>query len=178
MGSRSRAFLLLSYPTVANGSHTFGKVGYVATGDASGFKAASASDNPADALIDLYYALKQGYRANAAWVMSDATMSKVRKWKDADGNYIWAPPADSADVAKILGKPVHTDDNMPAVGANALPIAFGDFQRGYIVVDRAGIRVLRDNLTSKPNVKFYTTKRVGGGIGDFDAIKLLKCASA
>jgi HK97 family phage major capsid protein len=72
---------------------------------------------------------------------------------------------------------VHTDDNMDAVGAGKFPIAFGDFNRAYLVVDRAGIRVLRDPFTSKPNVLFYTTKRVGGGIVNFEAIKLLKISN-
>lgn len=77
----------------------------------------------------------------------------------------------------ILQKPVLTDDNMPALGAGAFPVAFGNFQRGYLVVDRQGVRVLRDPFTSKPNVLFYTTKRVGGGVVNFEAIKLLKCSA-
>ena len=110
--------------------------------------------------------------------MSDATMNTVRKFKDAEGAYIWAPPSGAAEVATILGKPVHTDDNMPAVGASEFPIAFGDFSRSYLIVDRIGIRVLRDPFTSKPNVLFYTTKRVGGGIVNFEALKLLKIAAS
>ncbi|MHA6690590.1 phage major capsid protein [Devosia sp. A449] len=167
----------LSYDMVQNDAYAWGKLGFIASGDASGFIASSTTANPADALIDLHYALKQGYRANASWLMSDATMGKVRKWKDADGNYIWAAPTDKAGVATILGKQVHNDDNMPKVAANAFPIAFGDFRRGYLIADRAGIRVLRDPFTSKPNVLFYTTKRVGGGVVNFEAIKLLKIAA-
>jgi len=110
--------------------------------------------------------------------MSDATMGKVRKFKDADGAFIWSAPSGAAEVATILGKPVYTDDNMPAVAANALPIAFGDFNRGYLIADRVGIRVLRDPFTSKPNVLFYTTKRVGGGVVNFEAIKLMKIAAS
>ena len=109
--------------------------------------------------------------------MSDATMNTVRKFKDADGAYIWAPPSGAAEVATILGKPVHTDDNMPAVAASEFPVAFGDFARSYLIVDRIGIRVLRDPFTSKPNVLFYTTKRVGGGIVNFEAMKLLKIST-
>ena len=79
--------------------------------------------------------------------------------------------------ATLLGYPVVTDDNMSDVGANAFPIAFGDFRRGYLIVDRTGIRVLRDPFTNKPYVHFYTTKRVGGGVQNFQAIKLLKCST-
>jgi HK97 family phage major capsid protein len=134
--------------------------------------------SPADALISTYYALKAGYRNGASWLMSDATMGSVRKFKDADGAFIWNPPSAAAPVATILQKPVYTDDNMSAVAANAYPIAFGDFNRGYLIVDRMGVRVLRDPYTNKPNVHFYTTKRVGGAVVNFEAIKLLKIASS
>ena len=164
---------LLGYDTVANASYTWGKLGFVVTGAAATF----ATSDPGDALVDLYYALKAGYRANASWLMSDAVMGAVRKMKDGQGNYLWAPPTAAGEVATILQKPVYNDDNMPALGANALPIAFGDFRRGYIILDRAGIRVLRDPFSAKPYVLFYTTKRVGGGVSNFEAIKLLKCST-
>jgi HK97 family phage major capsid protein len=168
---------ILSYDKVANASYAWGKTGFVVSGKAADFADASTTVSPADALIDLYYALKSGYRNGAAWLMSDATQAKVRKFKDAEGAFVWAPPSASAEVATILGKPVHTDDNMPAVGANEFPVAFGNFQRAYLIADRVGIRVLRDPFTSKPNVLFYTTKRVGGGIVNFEAIKLLKISA-
>ena len=169
---------LLSYTNVANASYAWGGLGYIATGEAAVFKAPTASVSPADCLIDLYYALKSGYRNGASWLMSDATMATVRKFKDADGAYIWAPPSAGAEVATILQKPVYNDDNMQAVGAGTFPIAFGNFNRGYLVVDRQGIRVLRDPYTNKPNVHFYTTKRVGGAVVNFEAIKLLKVATS
>jgi HK97 family phage major capsid protein len=169
---------IFEYPKVANTSYAWGKVGFVISGDASAFPTATTSVSPADCLIDLYYALKSGYRNGASWLMSDATMNKVRKFKDADGAYIWAPPTGPAEVATILGKPVHNDDNLDAVGSGKFPIAFGNFQRAYLIVDRIGIRVLRDPYTSKPNVLFYTTKRVGGGIVNFEALKLLKIANS
>lgn len=168
---------LLTYDTVANDSWSWGKLGFVTSGAAASFAAPSTTVSPADAFIDLYYALKQGYRANASWLMSDAVMSSVRKFKDPEGNFIWAPPTAAAEVATILGKSVYNDDNMPAVGADAFPVAFGDFKRGYLITDRLGIRVLRDPYTNKPNVHFYTTKRVGGGVSNFEAIKLMKIAS-
>lgn len=168
---------LFSYDNVSNDAYSWGKLGFVPSGKAAGFADASATVNPADALIDLYYALKAGYRNGASWLMSDRTMAQVRKFKDAEGAYIWAPPTGTAEVATILGKPVHNDDNVAGVAAGAFPIAFGDFQRGYLVVDRLGISVLRDPYTAKPNVHFYTKKRVGGGVVNFEAIKLLKISA-
>ncbi|MBL4757491.1 MAG: phage major capsid protein [Rhizobiales bacterium] len=164
---------LLAYPTVANSSYAWGSLGFVVSGAAAGFAASS----PADALIDLFYGLKAGYRNNATWLTSDAVMGSIRKFKDGQGNYLWQPPQGADTVATILGKPVATDDNMPALGANAFPVAFGDFNRSYMLLDRMGTRVLRDPFTSKPNVLFYTTKRVGGGLINFEAMKLLKCST-
>lgn len=169
---------VLSYDTVANASYTWGKLGYVASGKAADFADTTTSVSKADALIELYYALKSGYRNGASWLMSDAVMGTVRKFKDPDGNFLWAPPTAAAGVATILGKPVNNDDNMQAVGAGNFPIAFGDFKRGYLIVDRFGVRVLRDPYTNKPFVHFYTTKRVGGGVVNFEAIKLLKIAAS
>lgn len=168
---------ILSYDMVANASYAWGKIGFVASGKADGFIAPTASASPADAMIDLYYALKSGYRNGASWLMSDAVMATVRKFKDAQGQFIWAPPTAAAEVGTILGKPVYTDDNMPEVSADKFPIAFGNFQRAYLIVDRMGIRVLRDPYTSKPNVLFYTTKRVGGGMVNFEAMKMLKIST-
>ena len=169
---------ILAYDTVANASYAWGKLGYVASGKAGDFADTSATVSKADALVDLYYALKSGYRNGASWLMSDAVMGTVRKFKDADGNFLWAPPTAAAGVATILGKPVYNDDNMDEVGAGKFPIAFGDFSRAYLIADRFGVRVLRDPYTNKPNVLFYTTKRVGGGLVNFEALKLLKIAAS
>lgn len=165
---------ILAYDTVANASWAWGKLGFTVSGGAASFAATA----PADALIDVHYSLKQGMRNGASWLMSDPTMGTVRKMKDGDGNYLWAAPNATAEVPTILGKPVYTDDNMPAIGAGTFPIAFGDFRRGYMIADRIGIRVLRDPYTNKPKVGFYTTKRVGGGVTNFEAIKLLKIAAS
>ncbi|MDJ0631095.1 MAG: phage major capsid protein [Rhodobacter sp.] len=168
---------ILSYDKVANASYAWGKTGFIVSGKADGFLAPTASVSPADCLVDLYYGLKQQYRNGATWVMSDATMATVRKFKDADGKFIWAPPGETGELSTVLGKPVVTDDNMEAVAANNFPVAFGNFLRGYLILDRFGIRVLRDPLTNKPYVNFYTTKRVAGGIQNFEAIKLLKIST-
>jgi HK97 family phage major capsid protein len=165
---------ILSYTNVANASYAWGSIGFIGTGASAAFPTPTTSVSAADPLINLYYALKAGYRNGASFLMSDATMNTVRKLKDVDGRFVWAPPTAVGEVATILDKPVFTDDNMSAVAANSYSIAFGDFQRAYMIVDRLGVRVLRDPFTSKPNVLFYTTKRVGGGVVNFEAIKLLK----
>ena len=134
------------------------------------------ASNPSDVLIDTVYALKAGYRQNGSWVMNRKTQAVVRKLKDAQGNYLWQPPATAGAQAQLMGFPLVEAEDMPDIAANATPIAFGNFQRGYLVVDRLGVRILRDPYSAKPYVLFYTTKRVGGGVQDFNAIKLLKFA--
>ncbi|WEJ57582.1 phage major capsid protein [Devosia sp. FJ2-5-3] len=160
----------LAATTVAEGSWEWGKLGYVATGTSG----ALPSSNPSDVLVDLVYALKSGYRQNASWVMNRKTQGAIRKLKDSDGNYLWQPATSADGRASLMGFPLVEEEDMPNVGANSLSVAFGDFRRGYLIVDRQGVNVLRDPYSSKPYVLFYTTKRVGGGIADFDAIKLLK----
>lgn len=167
---------ILAYPTVANASYAWGSVGFVVSGAASAFLTPTTTASPADAIADLYYALRAGYRDGASFLTSDATLGTIRKFKDGNGTWLWAPP--TADMpATILGKPVMTDDNMPAVAANAFPVAFGNFSRGYLINDIGSTRVLRDPYTNKPYVMFYTTKRVGGGITNFEAIKLLRIST-
>ena len=165
---------ILSYTAVANASYSWGNIGYIASGGSSDF----ASSNPSDALIDLVHALKRQYRGGATWMMNDLTLAKIRKFKDGNGLYMWQPNLQLGQVGVLLGYPVATDDFMSDVGANAYPIAFADFRRAYVIVDRRGTVVTRDNLTSKPYVKFWTTRRVGGGIQNFEAIKLLKIATS
>jgi HK97 family phage major capsid protein len=164
----------LSYTTIANASWTWGDVGYIATGSAGAF----ASSNPSDSLIDLIYALKAGYRQNAVFVMNRKTQAAIRKFKDSGGDYLWQPPAQAGGRASLMTFQVVEAEDMPDIAANSLSVAFGDFTRGYLIVDRAGVTVLRDPYSAKPYVLFYTTKRVGGGIQDFDAIKLLKFAAS
>jgi HK97 family phage major capsid protein len=162
----------LSYTTVADASWSWGNIGYIASGAAGAFP----SSNPSDVLIDFIYAVKAPYRQNANFVMNRKTQATVRKFKDSTGNYIWQPPAVAGGRASLMGFPVIESEDMPDIAANALSIAFGDFGSGYLVVDRAGVSVLRDPYTAKPYVLFYTTKRVGGGVQNFEAIKLMKFA--
>jgi HK97 family phage major capsid protein len=164
----------LAYDTVDNDSWVWGKLGYVPTGAAGAFPSSNASD----VLVDLVYAVNAGYRQNGTFVMNRKTQSAIRKFKDDAGNYLWQPPAIAGGRASLMTFPVIEAEDMPDVTANSLSVAFGDFSRGYLVVDRAGVTVLRDPYTAKPYVLFYTTKRVGGGVQDFDAIKLLKFAAS
>jgi HK97 family phage major capsid protein len=159
----------LSYTTIADASWAWGKIGYVATGVANAFPAS----NPSDILVDLVYALKAAYRQNATFVMNRRTQSQIRKFKDSQGNYLWAPPAAIGQPATLMNFPLVEAEDMPDYTAGGPAIAFGDFARGYLVVDRMGIRVLRDPYSAKPYVLFYVTKRVGGGVQDFAALKFL-----
>ncbi len=165
---------LLNYTAVAEASHSWGNLGYVATGSDGAF----GSSAPIDALIDLIYAPQARYRAGASFVMNRRTVGVLRKFKDADGNYIWQPATTAGQPSSLLGYPLVEVEDMPDIAADSFSIAFGDFQRGYLIVDRQGVRVLRDPYSAKPYVLFYTTKRVGGGIQDFHAIKLLKFAAS
>jgi len=162
----------LAYTMAAEASHDWGEIGYIATGAAGAFPAS----NPVDKLIDLVYTPKTQFRQNARFVMNRKTVSAVRKLKDADGHYVWAP--DDAGGSTLLGYPITEIEDMPDIAADAFAIAFGDFARGYLIVDRAGVRVLRDPYSQKPYVLFYVTKRVAGGVQNFDAIKALKFAAA
>ena len=159
---------------VANASWTWDNIGYVATGAAGALPAS----NPSDVLVDLAYALKAQYRQNASWVMNRKTQGALRKIKDDAGNYIWQPALTPDGKATLMGFQLIEVEDMPDIAANSYSIAFGDFRRGYLIVDRQGVNVLRDPFSAKPYVLFYTTKRVGGGVQDFDAIKLLKFATS
>lgn len=165
---------VLAYTAVANAGWSWGNLGYVATGAAGAF----SSSGPADVLIDAAYALKAGHRQNATYLMNRTTQAAIRKFKDADGNYLWRPPAAVGEPASLMGFPVAEAEHMPDIAANALAIAIGDFRAGYLVVDRLGVRVLRDPYSAKPYVLFYTTKRVGGGVQNFEAIKLVKFSAS
>jgi HK97 family phage major capsid protein len=166
--TRPKGFL--AYAKVAQGSWTWGNTGYIATGLAGGFAAA----NPSDKLIDLIYSLKAGYRQNGRFVLNRSTQGAIRKFKDAQGNYLWQPPATADASATLMGFAVTESEYMPDIATDTHALAFGDFKRGYLIVDRVGMRLLRDPFSNKPYVMFYTTKRIGGGIQDFDAIKTMK----
>lgn len=127
-----------------------------------------------DELVDLVYMLPSAFTGNARFVMNRSTQGVVRKLKDGDGNYIWQPSYMAGEPAQLLGYAATEMPGMPDVVEDAMPIAFGDFQRGYLIVERAGVRVLRDPYSNKPYVHFYTTKRVGGGVNNPECIKVLR----
>lgn len=128
-----------------------------------------------DALVDFTYALAAPYRQNAAWLMSSLTAASIAKMKDADGQLIWRESLMVGQPSSLLGRPVEIDEGMPGPEAGNLAIAFGDFNAGYVVNDRtSSVRLLRDPYTNKPFVMFYATKRVGGGLLDPNAIRLLR----
>ncbi len=157
---------------VANASWSWGNLGYVPTGAASDF----AGTNPLDCLVTLVYALAADYRANATFVMNSKTAGAVRKFKDTVGRFLWTDSVTAGQPATLMGYRVLVSEDMPDVAANAYPIAFGDFAAGYTIAERPDLRILRDPFSAKPNVLFYASKRVGGDITDFAAIKLLKVA--
>lgn len=157
--------------TYASGTTLPGQIERVITGVNGGF---AAAPNGGDVLIDALYGLKAPYRANATWFMNRATTKLVRKIKDSDGAYLWSPGIAAGQPATLLGYPVASFEDMPDPATDSLSIAVGDMRAAYQIVDRAGIRVLRDPFTAKPYIRFYTTKRVGGDVVNFEAIKLIE----
>lgn len=169
----NKPFGLLQYVTggAADGRHPGGNLTVVLSG------AAAAIPGP-DALVDFVYGLPAPYQANATWLMNSQTAAVIRKMKDADGRFIWAEGLVAGQPATLLGRPVAIEEAMPSVAAGNLAIAFGDFRAGYLINDRFGVRVLRDPYTNKPFVHFYSTKRVGAGVLDPKAIRLMKIAAS
>ena len=143
----------------------------------TGSDGAFPSSDPGDVLIDAIYGLKEEYRTNATWAMNRSVEAEVRKLKDGQGNYLWQPDFSVRNGRTILGANIINFEDMPGIATNSMSIAVADWEEAYQIVDRAGIRVLRDPYTGKPFVKFYTTKRVGGGVVNFEAIKLIKFGS-
>ncbi len=160
----------LDHPSVANGAWSWGSLGYVATGAAGEFAVGQA----ADSIVDLVYSLGARYRANAAFVMNSKTAGAVRKMKDADGRFLWSDGLAAGEPARLMGYPVLIAEDMPDIAPDATAIAFGNFEKGYTIAERPDMRILRDPFSAKPHVLFYATKRVGGDVSDFAAIKLLK----
>lgn len=160
---------IMTHSTVDNVSWSWGNIGYVATGVDGDF-------NGGDGIIDVVYALGAQYRANASFVMSSKTAGAVRKLKDSDGRFLWSDGLAAGEPARLLGYPVLIAEDMPDIASGADAIAFGDFAAGYTVAERPDLRVLRDPFSAKPHVMFYATKRIGGDVSDFAAIKLLRFA--
>ncbi|WP_454914991.1 phage major capsid protein [Xanthobacter sediminis] len=164
---------ILAYPTAATADATrpWGTFQHILTGTDGGF---GTTTNGSDKLIDLVYAVKAPYRNAATFLMARSTVAATRKLKDGQGNYLWQPSLNAMSGGTLLGFGITEAEDMPVLAADSLSIGFGDFREAYQIVDRIGIQVLRDALTNKPYVGFYTTKRVGGGAISFEAVKFLK----
>lgn len=145
--------------------HPFGAITVTASGAVGAITA--------DAIIDLIYSLPAAFQANAAFAMNRATIAAVRKLKDGQNNHLWQPSYIAGQPSTLCGYPVYEVPDMPNVATGAKSILFGDFKRGYLIVDRTGTRVLRDPYTNKPYVQFYVTKRVGGGVLNPEALKAI-----
>ena len=169
--AQPRGFTTYTTAATADSSRTWGQLEHVVTGTSGGF---GSTSNGIDKLTDLAYKVKAGYRAKSLWMMSKATLASARQLKTSNGDYIWQPSAQAGTPATLLGYAVVEAEDMPAVAANSLSIAFGDFSAGYMIVDRIGLSVLRDPYSNNPYVTFHAVRRVGGGVVDFDAIKFLK----
>lgn len=157
----------LNVPRIANENWTWGNIGYVPSG-------ISGELGGAEKIIDLVYALGAEYRAGATFVMNSRTVGTLRQLKDSDGRFLWSDGLAAGEPARLMGYPVLISEDMPNAGAGKSPIAFGDFSAGYTIAERPDLRVLRDPFSAKPHVLFYATKRVGGAVSDFAAIKLLR----
>ncbi|MBT5472451.1 MAG: phage major capsid protein [Nitrospina sp.] len=155
--------------TYTSGTTNPGEVQQVNTGNASALTA--------DGLRTLFYALKSPYIPSAKWLMSRSAIEEVSKLKDSSGSYIWQPGFQEGEPQTLLGHAIERMEDMPQVAANSLSVAFGDFSQAYTIVDRMGLRVLRDPFSSKPFVLFYTTKRTGGDVTNFEAFAIQKTAA-
>jgi len=130
----------------------------------------------ADGLRALAFRLKSPYTHNARWLVRRSTIEAISKLKDNNGQYLWQPGLAHGEPQTLMGMPIEQMADMPAIAAGSLSIAFGDFQRAYSIVDRRGIRMLRDQFSAKPFILFYTTKRLGGDVTNFEAFVIQKIA--
>ena len=158
--------------TTADSSRAFGTLQYIASGQAA------ALPTSADIFLDMVYSLRARYRSNAQWVTNKATLAAMRKYKDTTNQYLWQPALTAGQPSSFLGYGITEAEDMPAVGAGAFSVAFGDFKEGYLIVDRVGMRMTRDEITTPGVVKFYIRKRVGGKLRNTQAIRLLKIAAS
>lgn len=173
--NKPKGFLAYTTAATADSARAFGTLEHIATGVAGDF----AASNKADALFLVVAALKQAYRNGASWMMNKQVLFEILRIKDGQGQYLWQPSLqDSGLGIRLLGFGVNEAEDMPAKANNSLSVAFGNWKRGYTIVDRMGMRMLRDPYSNKPYVGFYTTKRVGGAVMNSEAIKLLKFATA
>ena len=163
---KPKGFLAYASSLESDKDRAFGTLQHIQSG--------SAAAVTADSIIQLVYTLRKTHRNGAKFMMNNNSLFKIRMLKDTEGNYLWRPGLDLGQPSTLVGYGIAENEQMPDIAADAKAIAFGNFKRGYIIVDRIGTRVLRDPYTNKPYVGFYTTKRTGGMLADSQAIKLLK----
>ncbi|HYJ30007.1 MAG TPA: phage major capsid protein [Allosphingosinicella sp.] len=171
--NRPKGFLAAPTAIQVDSIRPFGTLQVIHSGVAGGFP----ETNPQDRLIDLVQSLRPPYRQGAVFVMNSATAARIRKFKTADGAFLWQPSLTSGQPDSLLGYPVVEAEDMPDVAADSLSIAYGNFRAGYLIAERTETQILRDPFTNKPFVHFYATKRVGGQVSNSEAIKLLKFAA-
>lgn len=167
---KPRGFLDYDTATTSDATRAWKTVQHVISG--------AATSVTADGIKNLTWALRAPYRQGASFVMNSQSANAIDKIKDGNGNYIWRTSMTSGAPNELLGYPVEFDEDMPDLEAGSLSIAFANWKLAYLIVDRIGVRFLRDPFTAKPHVLFYAYKRMGGGIANSQAIKLLKTAAA
>ena len=155
----------------ADASRAFGVLQYLATG-----QAAALATNPFDTFKQLRFGLKAAYQANARFVMNSLTQAQLATVKDSTGQYLLTQAIKEGESDMISGKPITIAEDMPVIGANSFPVAYGDFSQGYLIADIPGVWMIRDEITKTGWVRFPMAKRVGGKLLDSNAIKLLKIA--
>ncbi|MDX7141500.1 phage major capsid protein [Citrobacter freundii] len=163
---KPKGFLAYASTLDPDKTRAFGTLQHVLSGAAAGVTA--------DAIIKLVYTLRKVHRNGAKFMMNNNSLFAIRILKDSEGNYLWRPGLELGQPSSLVGYGVAENEQMPDIAADAKAIAFGNFKRGYTIVDRIGTRILRDPYTKKPFVGFYTTKRTGGMLVDSQAIKLLQ----
>jgi HK97 family phage major capsid protein len=163
---------VLTYVTgAANAAkHPYGAIAALVSG--------AAAAVTSDALFDLQADLPAEFLPNAKFFMNRGSQAAFRKLKTSDGAYLWQPSLAAGLPPTLAGEPVVDMPGMPNVGAGNIAALYGDMAETYQVVDRTGVRVLRDPYTAKPFVLFYTTKRVGGGVKNPTAMRALKIAAS
>jgi HK97 family phage major capsid protein len=171
--NKPRGFLNVTTSAAADGGRPIGVLQHVVSGAAGAF----LSSNPQDRLVDLVQALRPPYRQGAVFVMNSSTAARIRKFKTADGAFLWQPSLTAGQPDTLLGYPVVEAEDMPDIGNDTLSIAFGNFKAGYLIAERTETQILRDPFTNKPFVHFYATKRIGGQVVNSEAIKLMKFAA-
>jgi len=178
-GVSPKGLFAYSTATTADATRAFGTLQHVITGAAAAWATASATVNPADALINLVMALKSGHRNGAIFMMPRSIVADVRKFKDSvNGAYIWQPGIQVGQPSSLLGYGIVENEDMSGMGAGNLIAAFGNFKTAFGIYDVGpGVRVLRDPFTSKPYILFYSTKRVGSMLLDSEAVKILKVSA-